>query len=123
MAQALPKDFIVSPACIAESASDPASSPDVVIASAPEVLPEIEPTPETVGRLLAQSNSHAKQRAHYANSKPPNYAQATIEAAHALAERNEAHDLDSEHADPAWQAERVPHAVMVEFLAHYVVMP
>ena len=90
----------------------------------------------TIADLLQQSRQHALNRKRHAGrankdglvSTPPDYPQAEAHAAQALDLRLQAHNLDPEHADPAWvtdlSANRgISHDAIVAFLTEYPRIP
>lgn len=86
-----------------------------------------------VARLLADSRAQhaAYRRAVQGHIKvgaqvvqrTPQYAPAEAAVSLALALRLTAHALDPDHADPAWQADTVPHEQLVTFYQRYQDIP
>lgn len=82
----------------------------------------------TVASLLSTARQAAKERKRLANLTHPNYAAATAQAHAALEAREQAHQLDPAHADPAWAVDlaenrNIPHEQVVRFLRRYVDTP
>ena len=103
------------------------AKPDILNAEGEHVPPV-----PTVAELLAQSRqAHLQYRAAAGTVdrtgkilKPYDGAKATPAVEEALAKRLHAHDLDPEHADPAWGNDgAIEHAVLVRFYQSWLQRP
>lgn len=90
---------------------------------APAEAPAEVEAPPTVAELLRRSRAANEARIRAGNSKPPAYKIAEQHAAQALALREQADQLDPEHADPEWAKDKAPHAEVMAFLMKYPTIP
>lgn len=112
--------MLPSQACTDPDLSTPVSADAIT----PSVAPDV-----SVSQLLSEAREHAKARTRLANRlsankhHTPDYRKAVAHAQFALEARNQAHQLDPEHADPAWALDAVPHAELCAFLQKYIETP